>query len=95
MEHNRLFEHRQIFWHRNFISPKIHYFKNNILSPRTCVEPRLEFNSANELLINYREQTISVSEKSDQGPACVNTVEAVYLVSAIVAILTGIGIVHE
>ena len=71
------------------------YFKNIFLSPRTCVEPKLEFNSANELLINYREQTIAISEKSDQGPACVNTVEAVYLVSAIVAILIGIGIVHE
>ena len=71
------------------------YSKNNILSPRTCVEPRLEFNSANELLINYKEQTISISEKSDQGGVCVNSVEIVYLVSAIVAISTGIGIVHE
>ena len=73
----------------------LEYSKNNILSPRTCVEPRLEFNSANELLINYKEQTISISEKSDQGRVCVNSVEIVYLVSAIIAISTGIGIVHE
>ena len=71
------------------------YFKNNILSPRTCVKPRLEFSLENELLINYKEQTVAFSEKSDQGPACVNTVEAVYLASAITAIFTGIGIVHE
>ena len=56
-----------------------------ILSPRTCVEPRLEFSSENELLINYREQTIAISKKSDQGLPCVNTVEALYLVSAILA----------
>ena len=70
------------------------FFENNIFSPRTCVQPRLEFNLENELLINYKEQTIAISEKSDQGPACVNTVEAVYLASAIIAIFTGIGIVH-
>ena len=60
-----------------------------------CHEPRLEFNSQNELVINYKEQTVAVSEKSDQGQACVNTVEAVYLVSVILAIIFGIGIVHN
>ena len=55
----------------------------------------MQFNSENELLINYNEQTVAISEKSDQGPPCVNTVEAVYLVSAIFAIFTGIGIVHD
>ena len=55
----------------------------------------MEFNSQNELLINYKEQTVAVSEKSDQGQACVNTVEAVYLVSVILAIIFGIGIVHN
>ena len=66
-----------------------------ILSPRTCVEPSLEFSSENELLINYREKSIAFSKKSDQGLPCVNTVEALYLVSAIIAILTGIGIVPD
>ena len=46
-------------------------------------------------MINYKEQTVAVSEKSDQGQACVNTVEAVYLVSVILAIIFGIGIVHD
>ena len=55
----------------------------------------MEFNSQNELVINYKEQTVAVSEKSDQGQACVNTVEAVYLVSVILAIIFGIGIVHN
>ena len=55
----------------------------------------MTFNSQNELVINYEEQTVAVSEKSDQGPACVNTVEAVYLVSVILAIVTGIGIVRD
>ena len=55
----------------------------------------MEFNSQNELLINYKEQTVAVSEKSDQGQACVNTVAAVYLVSVILAIIFGIGIVHN
>ena len=55
----------------------------------------MEFSSENELLINYREQTIAFSKKSDQGLPCVNTVEALYLVSAIIAILIGIGIVQR
>ena len=55
----------------------------------------MEFNSQNELVINYQEQTVAVSEKSDQGQACVNAVEAVYLVSVILAIILGIGIVHN
>ena len=54
----------------------------------------MEFNSQNELVINYKEQTVAVSQKSDQGQACVNTVEAVYLVSVVLAIVTGLGIVH-
>ena len=39
------------------------------------------------------EKTVAVLEKSDQGQACVNTVEGVYLVSVVIAIFTGIGIV--
>ena len=55
----------------------------------------MEFGSENELLINYREKTIAFSKKSDQGLPCVNTVETLYLVSAIIAISTGIGIVQR
>ena len=64
-----------------------------ILRPRTCVQPRLVFNTQNELLINYMEKTVAVLEKSDQGQACVNTVEGVYLVSVLFAIFIGIGTV--
>ena len=39
------------------------------------------------------EKTVAVLEKSDQGQACVNTVEGVYLVSVLFAIFIGIGIV--
>ena len=63
--------------------------------PRTCVQPRLKFNGQNELLIDYLEQTVAPTLKSDQGPACTNTVEAVYLVSVIFSIVTGIGIVRK
>ena len=62
--------------------------------PRTCVEPKLEFNAENELVINYMEKTVVLSEKSDQGPACINTVETVYMITVLFAILTGIGIVR-
>ena len=55
----------------------------------------MEFDSQNELLINYKEQTIAISEKSDQGQACVNAIEAVYLVYVILAIILGVGIVHN
>ena len=66
-----------------------------ILRPRTCVDPELKFNSRNELLINYKEQTVTFSENSDEGQACVNTVEIVYLFTVVVTILIGIGIVHD
>ena len=39
------------------------------------------------------EKTLAVSEKSDQGQACVNTVEGVYLGSVLFSIFTGIGTV--
>ena len=39
------------------------------------------------------EKTVAVLEKSDQGQACVNTVEGVYLVSVLFAIFIGIGTV--
>jgi len=38
---------------------------------------------------------VAVSVKSDQGQACVNAIEAVYSVSVILAIILGIGIVHN
>ena len=66
-----------------------------ILRPRTCVQPELKFNTQNELLINCIEKTVAVSQKSDQGQACVNTVEAVYLASVLFSIFTGIGIVPD
>ena len=65
------------------------------LRPRTCVQPRLEFNPENELLIDYTEKTLAVSEKSDQGQACVNTVEGIYLISVLFVIFTGIGTVRD
>ena len=65
------------------------------LRPRTCVQPKLKFDGQNELVIDYVEQTVAPSLKSDQGPACTNTIEAVYLISVIFSILAGIGIVPE
>ena len=59
------------------------------------MRPRLKFDGRNELLIDYLEQTVALTLKSDQGPACTNTVEAVYLVSVIFSIVTGIGIVRK
>ena len=41
------------------------------------------------------EKTLAVSEKSDQGQACVNTVEGVYLVSVLFVIFTGLGTVRN
>ena len=41
-----------------------------IFRPRTCVEPELEFNSQNELLINYKEQTVTRSVNSDEESMC-------------------------
>ena len=55
----------------------------------------MEFNSQNELLINYKEQTVTRSINSDEGQACVNSVEIVYLVWFVLTILTGLGIVHD
>ena len=59
------------------------------------MRPRLKFDGRNELLIDYLEKTVALTLKSDQGPACTNTVEAVYLISVIFSIVTGIGVVRQ
>ena len=59
------------------------------------MQPKLKFDGQNELVIDYVEQTVAPSLKSDQGPACTNTIEAVYLISVIFSIVAGIGNVPE